>query len=117
MVKFATVKILSIILSIYIIALNVQPIMDMVDLGNEDICIASIHNSDAENQQPTENDEDGCDDLCNPFMSCTTCLGCTVPVAILFSEPFENHEIQLTFYKNFHSLQYSGSIWQPPKIG
>lgn len=88
--------------------------MDLADLDNGDTCFLNIHNTDIDNQQPIDND--GCTDICNPFMTCSTCLGCTLPMVVFFSEQLEIIETQHTFFKDSNSRQYSGSIWQPPKI-
>lgn len=107
-------KILSFILSFYVIALNVQPILNLVEIGYEDGCSSTILSDDLENQHE---DEDGCTDLCNPFLSCSMCLGFTIPISVLFSGPSEHYMIKQVFYENFTTPQYVSAIWQPPKIG
>jgi len=107
-------KILSFILTFYILALNVEPILTLIEIGYEDGCCSTILSDGIENQ---EEDEDGCNDLCNPFLSCSSCLGCPIPISALYLEPFENYTIQSIFYESFTILKYVGAIWQPPKIG
>lgn len=110
-------RFLAIILSVFILSLNMAPVMDMIGLNTDSenliSCCAPV------SQEKPASDEDGNSPgkkLCNPFMSCTACVGFTLDDVATFSELIESFTETSAFYLQPASQQLTHSIWHPPKI-
>lgn len=104
-------KIISVILSFYVLLLAAQPCCTGNNCGEDE--------AEAETEQLSDTapfqEEDGCMD-CSPFFSCGACVGFTFStttfslatlVDIDTNQPFP---IVPSFFSEFHH-----TIWQPPK--
>ena len=101
-------KFLTIILSLYLFALNLAPCADYDALGND---------IKTEVSQLVDNDHQHQDsDLCSPFCICQCCHISTIPFDIpdLKLNP-SLITTKIIFYKNGIEKDFTSSILQPPK--
>jgi hypothetical protein len=100
-------KVLSIILTIYVIALTLYPCAD--DIGLD------VHRTEV--SQPVGNSHDHDCDLCSPFCTCN-CCGRTVQVSlIVFLNYTESNPVTLFFdYACSLSKEAPSFFWRPPKF-
>jgi hypothetical protein len=103
------VKIVSLILAFFILALSSQGCCD------DDNC--EEEGSLAQTEQKHHNDN--CDGACSPFFSCGTCIGFTFPNTAFYI-PENNIDLieaslVSTYIPQLRS-QFNPAIWQPPKI-
>lgn len=54
---------------------------------------------------------------CNPFQSCGTCVGYTIPENAVFIALLTDTYTERTGYDVQMHPQFSPDFWQPPKIG
>lgn len=81
----------------------------------ESCCSHTCSDDDTSNND--ENDEKGgCDDLCNPFMSCSTCVGFTVPIFEVHSSKVTEVPELIIALEREHTNSVTVSIWNPPKF-
>lgn len=109
-------KILSIVLSVYILALVFLPILELGGKGTQTQSCASSCSIVLDGKNSPSNDN-GCDDICNPFMSCCTCLGYSITENILSGEMPKTPNSVDTFYSQIIFSPFSHSIWHPPQLG
>ncbi|MHC0440346.1 MULTISPECIES: DUF6660 family protein [unclassified Flavobacterium] len=105
-------KWITVLLSIYLIALSSMPCADME--------VNSAAHKTAQFSSEANHSHDKDNDLCSPFCACN-CCGAQVlnyqNVAV-FEFPSENHliSIPLPSYNSVFASNFYGSIWQPPQI-
>lgn len=108
-------KLFSLILSFYILTLNVLPSFGFnSDGSDEEVCAISCCDV-GQSDQPSDS-EDGCPDLCNPFMSCSTCVGFIFQSFTIEFEAFDLTNRTVTDYYESFAKRYRTSIWHPPKL-
>lgn len=101
--------------------LNAAPMVDLAlcdseELANvENCCSQSCGGGGSTNNDGNEED-DGCNDLCNPFMSCSTCVGFTMPLFEIKSSVVTEVPELIIAMEREHTNSVSFSIWNPPKI-
>lgn len=106
-------KLFSIIVSIYIVALSCLPCADLeVDsLAHTTTNFSANHNDHSHDKE---------NDLCSPFCICSCCGSQIVSLfqtdAINFPIPLKSIKTQLPTYKSVFASNFYGSIWQPPQI-
>jgi hypothetical protein len=103
------VKLISAILSLYILALTIVPCCTFDNCPDDKTKTEQTANHE-------KGDDDGCGN-CSPFF---TCEGCALPVISFESATFtiQSPEIKITyssFIQFIISYNYS-SIWQPPQL-
>ena len=105
-------KLFSIIISIYIIALSCLPCADM-----EVNSLAHTTTKFTANHEDHSHDKEN--DLCSPFCICSCCGSQVVSLfhidAINFPILFKGIKTQLPTYKSVFASNFYGSIWQPPQ--
>ncbi len=102
-------KIISFILSLYIFSLVTAPVLDALDLLPvsmycQDFCTTE-----------EEQDDYGCDELYNPFLSCNCGYGFIVPHINNSLTTFSPFKAKNSEYAQSVPIQYIHSIWHPPK--
>ncbi len=101
------VKLITVILSIYFLALNIVPCSDAEDTKDDSQVVSGIDNN---------GDHDQTCDLCSPFCQCHCCHCHTVHIEIVVFEPLgpiisrENFSHFDSTEKEFHL-----SLFQPPR--
>lgn len=107
-------RITSILLSIYIFLLASAPLLAVTEVLPEVICCLDVCTDEHDDHQ--EEKEDGCSELCNPFLSCQCSLG--FPTSISDPPPI----VADTNYGNYNGrlqLLYPSQVifpvWHPPK--
>lgn len=96
-------KILSIILTLYIGLMTVQPALALVELAPEIECC----DDDA---------SEGCEDICNPFLLCDCCIGFTTPNLNADFEPPCYFDEPMTALVLPALRQPVFDIFQPPRL-
>ena len=92
------------------------PAMELIDFNSDTSCCIISCFADSQ-EQPSQNDKNDCNDLCNPFLSCSNCFGFTIsPFAILAEKP-DFIKLDFTDYQSPPPVRYIYSIWHPPKLG
>lgn len=108
-------KLITVIFAFYIFALNLVPTLDMLfDKQSNDSCLISCCEQQQSNQ--SSDSEEGCPDLCNPFMSCSTCIGFIFQSFTIEFEAFDLTNRTVTDYYESFAKRYRSSIWHPPKL-
>lgn len=111
-ITFTTVKWITIILSVYLLALSNMPCADM-EVNSAAHKIAQF-SSEANHSHDKQND------LCSPFCVCNCCGAQVLSYQnhIIFDFPvaFSLISIQLPTYNSVFASNFYGSIWQPPQI-
>jgi hypothetical protein len=105
-------KLLSLVLSLYIFSLVTAPVLGTLDLPAESMCCQDFCTT--ENEQHNDQGDDGCTEMCNPFLSCACCIGFTAPLLINPLKPFSPFTEENSKHQQSISLQYIHSIWHPP---
>ncbi|MEC7772142.1 MAG: DUF6660 family protein [Bacteroidota bacterium] len=101
-------KVLTVILSFYFLALNIVPCGDSVQ-ANGDSQVVSVVDFDGDHGQDGE--------LCSPFCQCHCCHVHTIDFGILEFEPIQvdiSNESFVHFDK--HGKDFTPSLYQPPKV-
>ncbi|KIO51698.1 DUF6660 family protein [Flavobacterium hibernum] len=105
-------KWITIILSIYLMALSNMPCADME--------VNSAAHKVAEFSSELNHTHDKSNDLCSPFCACNCCgaqvLSYQTSEIFDFPVAFSIISIQLPTYKSVYTSNFFGSIWQPPQI-
>ena len=96
-------KLLSVIFTLYISCLTVQPALALVEIIPEIDCC-----DDA--------DDEGCEDVCNPFLLCDSCIGFTAPNVIACFEPPCYFDKPMTALVLPTLRQPVFDIFQPPRL-
>ena len=105
-------KWITIILSIYLLALSNFPCADLE--------VNSAAHKTAQFSSDANHSHDKQNDLCSPFCTCN-CCGAQV-LTYQFADSFHFQAvysiitIQLPTYKSVYTSSFFGSIWQPPQI-
>lgn len=101
-------KFLSLIFSIYFLALAVMPCSDEISV---DMC-----QTVAEHNHYDQGHEEHAADLCTPFCMCHCCGG----IAFNLQDVIQLAPLEYSTHENIYTSQFpaeiSFSIWQPPKI-
>ncbi|MCG9791261.1 DUF6660 family protein [Flavobacterium algicola] len=102
-------KILSILLAVFILALSGQTCCIDDNCDDESATVAT--------EQADHNDN--CNGTCSPFFNCGTCTGFTFQtftfgISEVISDPFETATV--SSYVPQLVPQFNHTIWQPPKI-
>jgi len=102
------VKIFTVILSIYFLALNFAPCSDTTSDSDD---------TQIEFSQTTDANHDHSDsDLCSPFCNCHCCHVHTINFGLVAFEPFQgpiSNEILTSF--QHHGKDFHTSLFQPPR--
>ena len=78
-------------------------------------CSHTCDGDDTKSNNGNEEDR-GCNDLCNPFMSCSSCVGFTVPLFEV-KTPVMTELLELILaLEREHTNSVSFSIWNPPRL-
>ena len=111
-------RILSIILSLFIFALSISPVLGMIEDNTDKRCSTPCCTVPMAQGQSTESgDESSSKGLCNPFtVACSACTGFTLQAVVALSNPIEHIIVEFTFYAQLASQQFAHSIWEPPKV-
>jgi hypothetical protein len=108
-------KIIALLLSLYIFLLAGAPAWGEVGLFPQANCCLDICTDKQE--EHAEEEEDGCDDVCNPFQSCSCCLGFTMqpldPVKAWVPDSYATQNDRIHAYL---SLQLIFPVWHPPRV-
>ena len=105
---YGVLKLLSIILSFYVIVLTLTPCVD-------DYLSSNIAKSEISQQQNESNSSDI--DLCSPFCTCNCCGASITIVLKTFFTPDKPISAILNFFHADKKLtDKAHSFWQPPKI-
>lgn len=108
-------KLLSFILSLYVFSLVTEPILGTIDLIPGSMCCQDFCANDKEQEQHSDQNEDGCNELCNPFLSCHCGFGFTASLIYIPLKTFSPFTEENREYQQSVSLQYFHSVWHPPK--
>jgi len=102
------VKFLTIILSLYFLALNVVPCSDSAQ-ANDDAQDVSVVDFDGDHDQDLE--------LCSPFCQCHCCHVHTIDFGIVEFQLLQT-EISNENFAHFDKLgkDFTHSLYQPPKV-
>lgn len=107
-----SVRIFTIIFSMYIMALSVMPCSDVHGECN--------HNSELVNKAHDPDHPRDHDDMCSPFCACTCCNTLIninlMNVDLKFKSPQASELIQFSLADFFYISNIYSKIWQPPKI-
>lgn len=107
-------RIIAFILSLYVLLLAGFPISGFAELFSESVCCQEVCAEAAADHQ--ESDEDGCNDLCNPFLSCSCSIGFTTAHLDITTElDSENFGIHIPQLENSYRNQVIFQVWNPPK--
>ena len=113
-------KIFASIMAFVVLFLSVEPGLQALSTKAETQCCCGgqcIPFSDKQTTPKQENkDESNTNDICNPFLSCSNCIGYTVkfPNIVTQIEGFTGTKVsQLTLQIK---PQFYPDFWQPPKI-
>lgn len=105
-------KWITIILSVYLMALSNMPCADME--------VNSAAHKTARFSSEDNHSHDKDNDLCSPFCACNCCgaqvLSYQTTVTFDFSVVNPIISIQLPNYNSVFASSFYGSIWQPPQI-
>ncbi|MDZ7614743.1 MAG: DUF6660 family protein [Flavobacteriaceae bacterium] len=108
-------KLVTYIISIYLIALSCMPCVDMEVNSAE-----HKKNEITSNHNEKSSDHDKENNLCPPFCSCNCCGSQTVSYFKITSFSFlivtKKIKTQLPSYTSKFASNFYGSIWQPPQI-
>ena len=102
-------KILSFILSLYVLFLAAVPCC------TDDNCNDEIKTVNVDNHSQDHKDSDG--NTCSPFFTCGTCSGLVfIRTEVEFKKvPFIKGKL-IAVYKSQFADDFFAKIWQPPKI-
>ena len=95
-------KIISIIFALYIGFLTFHPVLEMLELSMEIECC--------------DDADEGCDDVCNPFLLCDCCIGFTTPNVIADFDPPCYFDEPMTALVLPALRQPVFDIFQPPQL-
>ncbi|MCP2025554.1 hypothetical protein L1276_000694 [Flavobacterium sp. HSC-32F16] len=105
-------KWITVLLSIYLIALSNMPCADME--------VNSAMHTTAQFASEENHSHDKDNDLCSPFCACNCCgaqvLSYQTSVTYEFPAPYTKISITLPTYNSVFISNFYGSIWQPPQI-
>lgn len=106
------VRIVTFILSVFVLVLSTMPCCTVVHEAAEKCAIQKQADNDSQQQ------DDDCDSNCSPFYSCGTCVGFTSASCYPFIKPVTLAPgiSKLIPYQENFSAGFSGKVWQPPKI-
>ena len=97
-------KVLTIILTIFIGFLIIEPSLSLLDLSTSIECAEDLCDHDGD-----------CNDLCNPFLSCETCFGFIPLITAPLLEPIVNPDLQAV-QPRYLSQEQIFDIFHPPKL-
>ena len=60
--------------------------------------------------------EDGCGEGCNPFMTCNSCVGCTISDNAWQLVVREKPGLLFVHFQECGELTFSKSVWNPPRF-
>lgn len=105
-ITFALVKIISFILSIYILGLGLSP------------CTDNVQGCNHEHELPSGHDHhDDSKDTCTPFCVCS-CCGTFISIpedGFTFVQPSNEILTEINnYYSSSYSFVYNGGVWHPP---
>ncbi|WP_317047243.1 DUF6660 family protein [Flavobacterium sharifuzzamanii] len=105
-------KWITVILSIYLLALSNMPCADME--------VNSAMHKTAQFASEDNHSHDKTNDLCSPFCACNCCgaqvLSYHSAVSFEFPKTYNQISISLPSYNSVFISNFYGSIWQPPQI-
>ncbi|WP_428229343.1 DUF6660 family protein [Flavobacterium sp.] len=105
-------KWITIILSLYLMALSNMPCADL-EVGSASHKMSQF-SSDANHSHDKQND------LCSPFCACNCCgaqvLSYQLTPAFTFPVAYSIISVPLPNYTSVAASNFYGSIWQPPQI-
>lgn len=109
---FVLMKWITILLSIYLMALSNMPCADME--------VNSVAHKTAQFSSEANHTHDKQNDLCSPFCTCNCCgaqvLSYQTSVVFDFPVTCSIISIPLPNYNSVLTSNFYGSIWQPPQI-
>lgn len=109
-------KSISYILTIVVLLLTVQPTLVLASEKPVSECCGSSCDENDAPKDTQKKDGDCKDQNCNPFQSCSACLGFTVKSGFYGVQPPVNQKATLVSSIENSISQYSRDFWQPPKI-
>lgn len=110
-------RVLATIMSFIVLFLSVQPAFSSMEEKQMDQCCAGSCHTDSSKSKETPA-KNSCGDNCNPFQSCSSCVGFTlVSYQIEIAEcAFTENQINYTNQVHPQFSQFIPDFWQPPKI-
>lgn len=110
---FAAMRIIASILSMYILLLASVPTLGAVGMLPQVNCCLDVCEEE-DHQEGKE--EDACHDICNPFLSCSCCLGFTMPL-VKTTPPYltDPYPTQNSWIVSRVSTPFLFPIWHPPR--
>ncbi len=110
-------KLLASILSLYILALAVQPALAVIEIATVTECCGEICNQKgADTASDATQQSNDCGGVCNPLMTCGNCIGFTFSCASFAHAPLSLVAVKPTVFMRVPTSKITIPIWQPPKI-
>lgn len=113
-------RLFAFIMSIIVLTLTIEPGINSllsrtsVETACCDNCSKPDNKKDNK-KQPTDHNKTS-DNSCNPFQSCSTCIGFTIESPIVNFTIQTQSNIELSLLTHQISSQFYPDFWQPPKI-
>jgi hypothetical protein len=105
------VKIFTVILSFYLLALNFTPCNDVAEDNDKNDVLIELSQNDCSNHDHNTSD------LCSPFCLCHCCHVHTLDFVLNNFEPFQPSDFELsTIHFESHGKDISDSLFQPPRV-
>ena len=109
---FASMKLLSIIFCTFIIFLQISPLLESSDMCEESECSISYDSSESN----SNNEDEDCCGSCNPFISCSTCIGFNLPTTYVVTSETVTYGSLFSQYFPSESICHTWPIWHPPQV-
>ena len=111
-------KLTAFILSVYIFFLAMQPALTAIDFPIKMECCSGCCGSDCEKSQSEQQQDNDCNGICNPFLSCNcvTCVGFMFSFNLSLPAPVQQVTDNVTVYIFSAIPKIAIPIWHPPKI-
>ncbi len=107
-------RVIAFILSLYVLFLAALPLPGFTDIFSEDLCCQDACEKNIAEQ--AQDEEDGCSELCNPFLSCSCSIGFTTAaieaIQDISSDEFAPYLDQMD---NCYLNPFIFQVWHPPK--
>ena len=114
---FVVMRLLAIILTAYITTLAFAPAFQLIDFSSETECCAISCCTAGQQENSADDCEDDCNGICNPFLSCSTCVGFMLSGAITVTQPVSYTGAPVSTLQQCPLQQVSAAVWHPPKLG
>ena len=95
----------------------IMPVFQLIGFGFDIQCCSTLNVASADSQDQPTDDKETCNDICNPFLSCNTCLGFIVTGTNKVTFTLNLSELQPSVCFESPSMEFPYTIWHPPKLG